>query len=100
MLPLIARDVLHAGPAGFGVLAAAVGIGSMGGALVIAQRSETSGRLGDGQRGGFGLALFGVALAPSWTPALLLLAARAQFFAVFCRVHHLALAAVALEMRG
>ncbi len=36
MLPVLARDVLEVGPEGYGILVAAVGVGSLAGALILA----------------------------------------------------------------
>jgi len=38
LVPLLARDVLHEGAHGFGLLMAAVGVGAIGGALAVATR--------------------------------------------------------------
>jgi MFS family permease len=43
LLPVFARDVLHAGPTGFGVLLASAGLGAVFGALGAASRRETRG---------------------------------------------------------
>jgi MFS family permease len=39
-LPVMAKDALHAGPAGFGFMTAAMGIGAVGGGLVVAARGH------------------------------------------------------------
>ena len=75
LMPVVARDVLHAGAAGYGALTAAVGVGALLGALGIA---VLSGRIPKGRTlvlGGssFGLALVVFALSRSFTLSLFLL---------------------------
>jgi len=60
LMPVIARDVLHAGAAGYGALTAAVGVGALLGALSIA---VWSGRIPKGRTLVAGGTSFGVALA-------------------------------------
>jgi len=45
LVPLLARDVLHQGAQGFGLLLAALGIGALAGALALAMRGEAQPRL-------------------------------------------------------
>jgi MFS family permease len=77
MMPVIARDVLHVGAAGFGALTAAVGVGAMVGALAIAMNSariRSTGRLMVLGGAAFGLLLSLFALSRSFVQSLLLLA--------------------------
>ncbi|HEV8303811.1 MAG TPA: MFS transporter [Gemmatimonadales bacterium] len=60
LMPVVARDVLHAGAAGYGALTAAVGVGALLGALSIA---VWSGRIPKGRTLVAGGTSFGVALA-------------------------------------
>jgi MFS family permease len=60
LMPVIARDVLHAGAAGYGALTAAVGVGALLGALSIA---VWSGRIPKGRTLVAGGTSFGLALA-------------------------------------
>jgi MFS family permease len=64
-LPVMAKQALHAGPAGFGFMTAAMGIGAVGGGLVVAAR----GRIGlltlTVAAGAFAGALLFAALAPN-----------------------------------
>ena len=76
LMPVVARDVLHAGAAGYGALTAAVGLGALLGALGIA---ILSGRIPKGRTlilGGtsFGFALALFASSRSFTLSLVLLA--------------------------
>jgi len=76
LMPVVARDVLHAGAAGYGALTASVGLGALLGALGIA---VLSGRIPKGRTlvlGGtsFGLALALFASSRSFTLSLVLLA--------------------------
>ena len=76
LMPVVARDVLHAGAAGYGALTAAVGVGALLGALGIAVLSQRipKGRtlVMGGTSFGFALALF--AASRSFTLSLLVLA--------------------------
>ena len=76
MMPVVARDVLHAGAAGYGALTAAVGVGALLGALGIAVWSL---RIPKGRTlvlGGtsFGLAIALFATSRSFTLSLVILA--------------------------
>ncbi len=76
LMPVVARDVLHTGARGYGVLMAAVGIGAMVGALVLAM---TGRRIRKGPAlleagGAFGILLVVFSGARSFGVALLLLA--------------------------
>src|SRR5882672_8333101 len=76
LMPVVARDVLHAGAAGYGALTAGVGLGALLGALGVA---VLSGRIRKGWTLVLGGSSFGVALAlfassRSFTLSLVLLA--------------------------
>lgn len=76
MMPVVARDVLHVGAAGFGALTAAVGVGALAGALAIAMNStriRSTGRLMLLGGSAFGLLLVLFALSRSFTQSLVLL---------------------------
>lgn len=60
LMPVVARDVLHAGAAGYGALTAGVGVGALLGALGVA---VLSGRIRKGRTLVLGGSGFGVALA-------------------------------------
>ncbi|MGH7612885.1 MAG: MFS transporter [Gemmatimonadales bacterium] len=77
LMPVVARDVLDVGAAGYGALTAAVGAGAMLGALAIAvhgARIRSKGRLMATGGTAFGLALVLFALSRSFPQSLLLLA--------------------------
>ena len=66
VLPVLARDVLHAGRARYGMLLAGAGLGAVVGSLLVAARRERPGRRGDPARpGGAGVRLVGLGLARS-----------------------------------
>jgi MFS family permease len=76
LMPVVARDVLHAGAAGYGALIAAVGVGALLGALGLAMLSR---RIPKGRtliRGGtsFGILLAVFAASRSFTLSLVVLA--------------------------
>lgn len=73
LLTVFAKDVLHAGGLGVGVLTAGSGIGAMTGALAVASitRPMRRGRLMLAGLVAFGVTLFAFALSP-WLPASLL----------------------------
>lgn len=74
-LPLLARYSFGTGATGFGVMNAALGLGSLGGSLLVASRPPAAAlRLG-GIAAAFSVLLMSLALAPSYAVALLLLAA-------------------------
>jgi MFS family permease len=64
-LPVMARSGLHVGPAGFGFMTAAVGIGSVLGGLVLAARGKTGIRPLVLAAAGFGIAMTLATVAPS-----------------------------------
>lgn len=71
LLPVFAEKIWHAGPQGFGLLAAAPGVGGLVGALVVASlgRFRYKGVLMAGCAVLYGLLLSGFALAPSFVAA-------------------------------
>lgn len=83
VLPLIADEVLHAGPAGFGTLTSAMGLGSLLAALGVAYRgSATRSTLLLGATG-FSLLLGAVALSRWWVLTIPLLVALGLFSITF-----------------
>ncbi len=75
ILPLLARDVLHTGPAGFGTLTSAMGVGSLLAALGLAYHGRASRRTVLAGAAGFSLLLVAAALSRVWLLTLPLLAA-------------------------
>lgn len=75
VLPLIARDVLGTGPAGFGALTSAMGIGSLAAALGIAYYGRATRRTLLAGAAGFSLLLGAVALSRLWAVTMPLLVA-------------------------
>ncbi|HLY66691.1 MAG TPA: MFS transporter [Chloroflexota bacterium] len=73
VIPLLARDVLHIGAEGFGVLTAAGGIGALMSALIVATRGAASMRLLLLAAAMFGVCDLGFALSPWTTLSFLLL---------------------------
>lgn len=75
LLPVFAQQVWHAGPQGFGLLAAAPGVGGLVGALVVASlgRYRYKGWLMAGCAVVYGLLLSSFALAPSFVVAVFFL---------------------------
>lgn len=75
LLPLEATGILHAGPAVFGLLTSALGVGALVGALLLAQRGGApTNRLLLGMAGSFGLLEAVVALPRSIALTLILMA--------------------------
>ncbi|HEY5198854.1 MAG TPA: MFS transporter, partial [Solirubrobacteraceae bacterium] len=64
-LPVMAKQALHAGPAGFGFMTAAMGIGAVGGGLVVAARGHIGLPTLTLAAAAFGATLLLAALAPS-----------------------------------
>ncbi|MGH2470137.1 MAG: MFS transporter, partial [Chloroflexota bacterium] len=60
--PLVATDLLHVGAEGFGLLVSGLGLGSLGGAVVVAVRGRASMRVLLGAAGVFSLAYLALAL--------------------------------------
>jgi len=75
VLPLLARDVLHAGAAGFGALTAAMGLGSLAAALGVAYHGRATRRVLLIGASGFSLLLGAVALSRWWLVTIPLLVA-------------------------
>ena len=75
LMPVFAERVYGVGAAGLGILMAAVGVGALGGSLVVATFSSSphAARLQIGFGVGFGLALVGFGLAPSFPVAVVML---------------------------
>ncbi len=76
LMPVFARDVLHRGAAGYGVLMTSVGIGALAGALAVAvlDRRIRKGPTLIAAGGSFGLLLVAFALSRSYVLAAALLA--------------------------
>ncbi len=74
MLPVYARDVLHTGAGGYGLVVSAVGVGAAAGALGIAALGSRirHGRVAVGAAGAFGVLLAASALAGGVVSAVLL----------------------------
>jgi MFS family permease len=64
-LPVMARQALHSGAAGFGFMTAAMGIGAVAGGLLVAARGRVGLKPLVIAASGFGVALLFAALAPS-----------------------------------
>jgi MFS family permease len=73
-LPVMARQALHSGAAGFGFMTAAMGIGAVGGGLLVAARGRVGLRPLVVAAAAFGVALLFAALAPSLPVELIALA--------------------------
>src|SRR5436190_206445 len=74
LLPVYAKDILHVGPSGLGLLQAALPIGSLLSALVLAHRPlEKAGRALLWAVAGFGLATIGFGFSTSFLFSLLML---------------------------
>src|ERR671916_2323665 len=76
LMPVFAERVYGVGAAGLGILMAAVGLGALVGSVVVATFSTSphAARLQVGFGVGFGLALVGFGLAPSFAVAVVMLA--------------------------
>jgi MFS family permease len=83
LLPVLAKQTLHAGPSAYGVLSAAFGAGALIGALVSAARARASWRALLVGAAGFGLCELLVAPAGSVAAAALLLFVTGVFFTVY-----------------
>ncbi len=77
MLPVFARDVLHTGAGGYGVIVSSVGVGAAVGALSFAAFGSRvrQGRVAVGGAGVFGVLLVGASLAGGFVSACLVLLA-------------------------
>jgi MFS family permease len=73
-LPVMAREALHVGAAGYGFMTAAMGVGAVAGGLVVAARGRTGLPTLILAAAGFGVVLGLAALAPTLPLALLALA--------------------------
>ena len=73
-LPVMASRGLHAGPAGFGFMTAAMGVGAVIGGLLVAHQGKTGIRPLTIASGAFGITVALAALAPSLTVELVTLA--------------------------
>jgi MFS family permease len=74
VLPLLARYSFDVGSVGFGIMQAAMGVGALLGALIVASRGSPTSRLLRGTATMFAALLFAVAVAPQFILELLLLA--------------------------
>lgn len=74
LLPLLARFTFDAGPGTLGLLTSTMGLGSLAGALTAAARGKPSARLLAGAAGTLGLAMTGIAVAPTLPIAVAFLA--------------------------
>jgi MFS family permease len=72
-LPVLAREALHQGAEGFGLMTAAMGIGAVGGGLLVAARGTTGLRPMVRHAATFGVVLLLAAAAPNLPLALLAL---------------------------
>lgn len=73
-LPVMARDALDSGAAGFGFMTAAMGAGAVVGGLIVAARGRIGLGYMSGAAVGLGITMTGAALAPNLWVALLALA--------------------------
>jgi MFS family permease len=73
-LPVMAREGLHVGAAGYGFMTAAMGLGAVAGGLLVAARGRTGLPTLVAAAAGFGVVLAAAALAPSLPLELLALA--------------------------
>jgi MFS family permease len=73
-LPVMAKQGLHSGAAGFGFMTAAMGVGAVAGGLVVAARGRIGLRTLVGSAAAFGMTLLFAALAPSLGVELVALA--------------------------
>ena len=73
VLPLLTRSVFGRGGGSYGVLSAAMGVGALAGALLMASRARPSRRLLVGAAFAFGVVTIALALAPGYYAGLALL---------------------------
>lgn len=76
LMPIFAKEILHGGPRGYGILMSAIGVGALAGALTLAAKKSTRGlsRWVALSAAGFGLGLVLFSLSRSfWFSAALLL---------------------------
>jgi MFS family permease len=90
LLPLVARSQLHGGPALYGVLLAAIGVGAVGGAFLLPRLHARRGPDGVVARGEAGtavaLVLFGLAQQP-WVAVLACLVAGVSWIGVLATLN-------------
>jgi MFS family permease len=101
VLPLLAKFSFDGGAGTYGALVAAMGVGSIAGALITGHHGRTGPRLIAGAALGFGLAAVGAAAMPALAleiPLLILLGGAAVTFAA--TINSSLQLAVAPEMRG
>jgi MFS family permease len=101
LLPLLARFTFDAGPGTLGLLTSTMGLGSLGGALTAAARGNPSPRLLAGAAGTLGLAMTGIAVAPTLPIAVAFLAvAGASAITFLATANSLLQLTSSAEMRG
>lgn len=93
LLPAFARDVWHMGPAGFGILNAASGIGAATGSLFVAARRPDAGRLSAMMFSviAFGVLLAAFAASPWFWPAVALVFLANVFASTFSTLNNVAI---------
>ena len=73
VLPLLTKTVFGRGPGAYGLLSAAMGVGALVGALLMASRAQPSRRLLIASTFAFGVVTLGLAVAPGYYVGLVLL---------------------------
>ena len=73
VLPLLTKAVYGRGPGAYGLLSAAMGVGALAGALLLASRTRPSRRLLVSSAMAFGVATLALAAVPGYTAGLVLL---------------------------
>lgn len=93
LLPAFARDVWHMGPAGFGILNAASGVGAATGSLFVAARRPDAGRLSAMMFSviAFGILLAAFAASPWFWPAVGLVFVANVFASTFSTLNNVAI---------
>ncbi len=93
LLPAFGRDVWHMGPAGFGILSAASGIGAATGSLFVAARRPDAGRLSAMMFSviAFGVLLAAFAASPWFWPAVGLVFLANVFASTFSTLNNVAI---------
>jgi MFS family permease len=96
VLPALSTEVLHVGPAGYGILSAAPSVGALIGAALVFRLARTvrSGRIVLATTAGYGVATIALAQAPAFALALVGAAGIGLFDAMHTAIRH---AAVQLE---
>jgi MFS family permease len=101
LMPLLARFTFHAGPGTLGLLTSTMGVGSLVGALAAAARAKPSPTMLVGSAIALGVFMFGVAIAPTLTTAIPLLAlAGAATITFLSTANSLLQLTSSTEMRG